>query len=146
MRTTILSIITGLLLLSGCSNDTAKGHTVIFDDMPDVYNDQIYDAGVQVGRILEKHVSPTGLVRMVVILDDEWARKSSDNIAFYPRHGRLEVEHFRRYGQPLSKETVICGFASRSGLTWFNIRNVISDRGAEARQKARDLNARFGTP
>jgi hypothetical protein len=146
MRRVILALITGWLVLSGCSNEASKGYTVVFEGMPDVYSDRIFDNGVEVGRIVQRDVNSAGSVRMVVSLNEEWRRTSNENIAFYPRHGHLQVEHLQSFGPPLSSEAVLYGFTSRNGLIWFKLRTLMSERGTEARQQARILHAAFSTP
>ncbi len=144
MRKMMLAFLVGCFLFSGCSGETSKGYTILFDDMPSLYGEQIYDNGAPVGRIVQKEVNPAGQVRVVAVFEEDWLRRANENIVFYPRYGHLQAEHLQRHGAPLPKDAAMCGFASRNGMIWFKMKTLISDRGAEARKKARELQARFG--
>ncbi len=145
MRRIMFALFAGCLIFAGCSKEAPQGHAILFDGRPAVYSEHIYDNGVRIGQIVEKQVSPAGNVRLMVVFNDDWLQKSNENIVFYPRHGHLQVEYLQGYGPPLPPDAVLCGFTSRNGLIWFNVKTLISDRAKEARKKARDLQARFGT-
>jgi hypothetical protein len=138
-----------LLLIGGCTSqsDLQDGIAVMFDRMPDIMDiDTVYYNGIKVGDIHSIAAGAGNVVKMMVSLDDEFTRYTGDNIALYPRRGRLEIEKLMAVGQPVQKGDLLSGFSTRVGLNWFKIKTLISDRILAAKHRAWNLHNLFCSP
>lgn len=134
----------GFLINSGCTtNESPQGYSILFQSPPDIYSNHIYDNGIEVGRIIDKKMNSMGIMKLSIELNSDWVATNHENVAFYPNNGNLEVDRLLDFGSPISKENVFCGFPGKSGIVWFKLKTLISDRSAAAKQRAVELQAMF---
>jgi len=133
------------VLAAGCaSKEQQTGYPVLFEDPPNLYDDGVYDSGQRVGSIVSKEMGATGITRLVITLSSDFLNETGNNFALCAHAGRLEVDKLHTFGEPLSQDALICGFTSKSELTWFKLKTLLNDRVRAAQKRAKALQARLG--
>ena len=139
-------IVAALTGLTGCNPMTAsqQGRGVIFENNPRINTQDVYYQGRSIGRILDQQ-SGNALVHKVTIqLSPEYADMASSNWVFYVENGHLTAFKIAAFGNPLPKDTNICGFGSKAALNWFWFKTLLTNRIYKAHQKADALTRRLG--
>lgn len=135
-----------VMAVNGCSPNTkGKGLNVFFENMPDLLDNQVYFRGEMVGTVQSFSTGGFRVAKLVVVLKDDFLRETGNNLAFVVRFDRLEAIKLSSIGQPLEKETPLCGFTSPMELNWFKVKTLIGNRIVAAEKRARTLNQRFLT-
>lgn len=146
-RWAIVWIVTTLALAAGCSVQStsrpAEGYYVMFDRLPELFDDAIYYGGAKVGTILSRATGKMGGAQMTITLEEGFAGKIGNAVVFYVTQGHLEVEPLLYGAGLLQKGTVLCGFASKTGLLWFKFKTLLTDRSSAAKARALTLKERF---
>lgn len=137
-----------LVIAAGCSVQSTsrpvEGYYVMFDSLPELYDDAVYYAGAKVGAIVARTTGKMGGARMTITLEDRFARESGNAVVFYATRGRLEAEPLFMGAGLLQKGALLCGFSSKSGLVWFKFKTLLTDRSSAAKARALALQEKFG--
>lgn len=120
------------------------GYAIVFDEMPKLYDEQIFFANESVGKIQSRVEGTSGVVKIMVDLNVEFVDQFGNSIAFYPDHGRLTAVKLQTTGESLPKNAVLCGFSSKGALTWFKLKTIFSNRVTAAGRRAEALLAKSG--
>ena len=135
-----------LLAVNNCTPKTnGRGLKVYFETMPNLQDNQILFKGELVGTVQTSSIGGFRVAKLVLVLQDDFLNETGNNLAFVVRYGRLEAIKLSSLGQPLDKETPLCGFNSSMELNWFKIKTLIGDRITAAEKRARSLEQRFST-
>ena len=133
------------VVATGCApKDKQDGYAVLFDGQIHLYDDGVYYTGNQVGSIQSKQAGEGGITRLTIALSPDFVADTGNNLALYVHAGRLEVAKLQTLGQVLEKDALLCGFVSKSELTWFKIKTLLNDRIKAAQIRAAALQARLG--
>jgi hypothetical protein len=120
------------------------GYTIVFDEMPKLYDEQIFFSNEIVGKIQSKAEGSSGVVRMMVDLNAEFVDRVGNSIVFFPDHGRLSAVKLQTAGESLPKDAVLCGFSSKGSLNWFKLKTIFSNRVTAAGRRAEALLEKSG--
>ena len=135
--------ILGISLLRS-PNEIKNGYTIVFDEMPNLYEDEVYNSNQVIGHIVAKTEGTTRVSKMVVFIGDEFQPEMGTHIAFYADRGRLNVTHLQSVGTVLSKDALICGFSSKADLNWFKFLTLLKNRVSAANRRAATLYRKSG--
>ena len=139
-----ITLLVSVLAVGCASKDQQAGYAAVFEDAPNLYDDGVYDSGHRVGNIFAKETGATGETRLMITLSPEFLNETGNNFVLYAHAGRLEVDKLHAFGEPLSQDALICGFTSKSKLTWFKLKTLLNDRVRAAQKRAKVLQARIG--
>ena len=133
-----------LLTVNGCQTRSAQeGIHVMFDGAPKIYHHQVYFHGRVVGHIIDPVEGNGPVAKVNIQIDPEFREDSGQHWAFYVHNGRLAVGRLNSSGQPLMAGDRVCGFHSKSELSWFKVKTLLSHRISKANRRADKLYQRF---
>lgn len=146
----LIGLVCALILITACSGPAKQspspkgGVAVLFDGVALLSDQKVYFYGSPVGEIVGPANNAMGVTKLVVRLQPEFAAREGCNLAFYVNAGRLEAATLTSLGRSLESDTLLSGFTSKSGLQWFKLKTLLSDRINSAGQRAEELNRRLG--
>lgn len=147
MKTWVGFLVTLLIAVAatGCAPKTSvDGYVVMFEGPLSLSDQDVYFTGVKVGTIVSMETSASNVTRVVVSPDSDFKDQIGADIVLYAHAGRLEVSKLKNISEPLETGMPLCGFSSKSELSWFKFKTLLSDRVSAARKHALELQARFG--
>lgn len=132
--------------LPGCSVQpigNPSGVGVIFDGEPTIFDPSVVYMGTVVGRILSNEWS-NGVTRVSIVLDNQYEDLKKTSLVAVVKNGRLHLNMFSGYGDPLPKGGCISGFVNTASYRWFKFRHLINNVTMSADRRAQHLLARSG--
>ncbi len=141
----LMMMVMGLL---GCSvQPIGSGHPsgvgVVFDGEPLIFDSSVVFMGTVVGQILSREVV-NGVTRVSIALDGQHDDLKKNNLAAVVKNGRLQLNMFSGYGDPLPPGGYINGFVNTSSYRLFKFRHIINNINSSADRRAQRLLVRSG--
>ena len=133
-----------MLAVNGCQPSSGReGIHVMFDGPPKIYHTEVYFRGQVIGKIQDQQGGKGPVTKVTVEIDPKLMQYAGQHWAFYVDSGRLTAGALNTAGQPLGPGDRVSGFRSKTDLTWFKIKTVLSHRIAKANRRAEKLYLRY---
>jgi hypothetical protein len=139
----LLAILSIVIMTSGCSSKESNLFYVMFTDTPDLISDAVYLNGNDIGKILSIQSGFNNITEVKITIKDGYIEKMNTNVVFCSSNGKLEYATIKGSGGVLSKEAAILGFNSKLSLSWFKIKNTLTNASSEAVKNARELHEKI---
>ncbi|MFC1811667.1 hypothetical protein ACFL03_03150 [Thermodesulfobacteriota bacterium] len=135
----LLTILSIVIITSGCSSKESNLFYVMFKDTPDLISDTVYLNGNDIGKILSIQSGFNNITEVKITINNGYIDKMNANVVFCSSNGKLEYITIKGAGGSLSKEAAILGFNSKLSLSWFKIKNTFTNASSVAIKIAREL-------
>ncbi len=149
MKKTISIILMVMVIgLPGCSvepigSGNPSGVGVMFDGEPLIFDSSVVFLGTVVGQILSQETG-NGVTRVSIALDGQYDDLKKNNLAAVVKNGRLHLNMFSGYGDPLPAGGYITGFINTASYRWFKFSHIINNINLSADRRAQRLLVRSG--
>ncbi len=128
-----------VMLFTACSSSDQPGYTVLFDQPVLISHNIVSHKGTPIGKVQQMPSDFLHTSQVSVEIDPDQKALLGQHIVFVLIDGSLELTAIAPYGEPLASDAVLAGFASKSDLLLFRLKNLFSNKALAARHRAENL-------
>ncbi|WP_372682444.1 hypothetical protein [Desulfosarcina sp.] len=148
-KTMVLILMVMVMVMAvGCSvqpigKGNPSGVGVIFDGEPLIFDSSVFFQGTVVGQILSRE-AVNGIARVSIALEGQRDDLIKNNLAAVVKNGRLHLNRFAGYGDPLPPGGYINGFVNTTSYRWFKLKHIINNINSSADRRTQRLLVQSG--
>jgi hypothetical protein len=119
-----------------------NSYTVIFEDVPNIIDQQVYDGEEVLGEMEEITVRGGSVVATISVPTEKAGRITEDTV-FYVETGRLRTYRLGDSTQVMPDGSYLLGFSDKLALDLFRAKRAVGDLGRAIREKAEELRGKL---
>ncbi|ETR73792.1 MAG: hypothetical protein OMM_00686 [Candidatus Magnetoglobus multicellularis str. Araruama] len=122
----LVKVIIIMLCLSGCTSDRDNQEQlinnddsifyVVFEDKPDLKQNDIYSNGFKIGKVLSQELNDKNKVIVKITIDRNRSQLIKSNTIFYVSEGLLEYETDDDEGKRIKEGSTLLGFSGKGKM------------------------------